>query len=46
MYFNSPYLFQKDVTIQFWTYEANSDNIDSGMYNRSEVRTIHTYCSR
>ena len=41
MYFNSLYLFQKDVTIQFWTYEANYVNIDSGMYKRSDVRTIN-----
>ena len=46
MYFNSLYLFQKDVTILFCTYKAIYVNIDSDMYIWSEVRTIHTYCSR
>ena len=46
MYFNSLCWFQKDVTIHSWTCEANSDNIDSGMYKSSEVRTIHPLASK
>ena len=46
MYFNSLCWFQEDVNIHSWKYEANSDNIDSGMYKSSEVRTIHPLASK